>query len=358
MRTLRWLVSLVALALVVGCGSGDDDSDAATDATPAATGQAAAVAPTPALERTLVVYSGRAEPLLEPVVAEFRKATGVDVKVKYGSTTELGNALIEEKSNPQADVFVGTDAATAEALREKGVFAPFTSAVLQQVPAEFRAEDGTWVGVTGRARVIMYNKTLLSDAELPKSVFELTDPKWRGKVAIPATSNSSFTAWVSALRLARGDDATKKYLSDLKKNDVSVLKDHTAVRQAVGKGEFPLGLVNHYYYQLQKAEGSPVGVIYPDQGRNDIGVLVNVAAASLVKDAERPNAAKAFMEFLFTPEAQRIFAEKNFEYPLIPGVPTIADVPMDKVKRQNVSLVRLGKENAATLDMLDSVGLK
>jgi iron(III) transport system substrate-binding protein len=205
----------------------------------------------------------------------------------------------------------------------------------------------------------MYNTGLVSEADVPQSVFDLTDAKWKGKIAIPSTTNSSFTAWVSSLRKLRGDDATKAYLEDLKDNDVEVLREHTDVRNAVGNGEFAIGLVNHYYYQLEKDEGSPVAVVYPDQGADGIGVLVNVAAASIVKGAPHEENARAFMRFLLGAEAQRIFAEINFEYPLVPGVSeTRADVKRGAFKESLVNLVELGAMNDSTLDMLDEVGLE
>lgn len=355
-------VLIIASSLAfAACGS-DDDDDPETDATadPTAGSTAGAEAsPTVALDGDLVIYSGRREPLLEPVIEAFEQASGVDVSVKYGSTTELGNALIEEKSNPRADVFVGTDAATAEQLRAMGVFATWDGEALSTIPAAFRANDGSWVGVSGRARVIMYNTDLVGEADLPDSVFDLADEAWSGKVAIPSTTNSSFTAWVSSIRKLQGDDAARNLLQALKDNDTEVLTDHTAVRNAVGKGEFALGLVNHYYYQLEKEAGSPVGVIYPDQADGEVGVLVNAAAASIVEGAPNREAAEAFMTFLLSAGAQQIFAEVNFEYPLVDGVAeTRADVKRGTFRESVVDLAELGAMNETTLDMLDSIGLE
>lgn len=363
---------LLAFGLFAACGGGDDKasgqpdpvadptavSDPTAEGDPVADGDPVAEG-TVDLSGDLIIYSGRREPLFEPVVEAFEKASGIDVSVKYGATTELGNALIEEKSNPRADFFIGVDAATAEELREKGVFAKFDAPELAAIDPGLRADDGTWVGVSGRARVIMYNKDLVPEAELPKSVFELTDPKWKGKVAIPATSNSSFTAWVSSLRKLRGDNATRDYLEGLKNNDVQVLIDHTNVRQAVGRGEFALGLVNHYYFELEKDAGSPVGVIYPDQGPGEIGVMFNVAAGSIVEGAKHRENAEAFMKFLVGPEAQRIFAESNFEYPLVAGVAeTRAEVKRGTFRESAVNLVEMGMMNEDTLDFLDDIGLE
>jgi iron(III) transport system substrate-binding protein len=314
---------------------------------------------TEALSGDLIIYSGRREPLFEPVVEAFEEATGIDVSVKYGATAELGNALIEEKGNARADIFVGTDAATAESLRDEGVFAPFDASELASLPAGFRAVDGSWIGVSGRARVIMYNTELVDPADVPSSVFDLIDAKWDGKIAIPSTANSSFTAWVSSLRKLRGDEATRDLLEGLKDNDVTVLREHTDVRNAVGSGEFAIGLVNHYYYELEKEEGSPVAVVYPDHGPGQVGVLLNVAAASIVGGAPHEKNAQAFMRFLLGAEAQRIFAETNFEYPLVPGVAeTRAEVERGSFVESAISLAELGQMNDDTLDFLDEIALE
>ena len=367
MSTVWRGVALLLLAAVVGggalasaCGE-DDDGSAPTGAANATAEPDPDPEATPAgddLSGDLVIYSGRREPLFEPVVEAFEEATGIDVSVRYGGTGELGNALIEERGNPRADIFVGTDAASAESLRAEGVFGPFDDPVLDAIDAAYRADDGSWVGISGRARVIIYNTDLVEEADLPRSIFDITDAKWDGMIAIPTTTNSSFTAGVSAMRALRGDDAARELLQGLKDNGVTVLQDHTAVRQAVGRGEFALGLVNHYYYQLEKDAGSPVGVFYTDQEEGGIGVLVNVAAASIVAGAPHEENAQAFMRFLLEEEAQEIFAALNFEYPLIPGIDDRADVKRGTFLESAVNLAELGQMNDSTIDLLDEVGLE
>jgi len=367
---IRWLgvLALILSAVLLGTACGGDDNDEPTREPDPVADPTAGADPEPdptaggtaePLTGDLIIYSGRREPLFQPVVEAFEEATGIDVTVRYGSTAELGNALIEEADNPRADLFVGTDAATAEALRERGLFAPFDDPALATHDAAFRADDGTWVGISGRARVIMYNTELVSQDELPDSVFDLVDPRWDGQVAMPSTANSSLTAWVSSLRVLVGDDRTRELLEGLKDNGVAVLREHTDVRNAVGDGEFALGLVNHYYYQLEKEEGSPVGVIYPDQQPGEVGVLVNAAAASIVEGAPHMENAVAFMRFLLGAEAQRIFADANFEYPLAGGITqSRADVQRGAFVESDVDLVELGMMNDSTLDFLDEIGLE
>lgn len=355
---------VIGLALVLmgaaACGDDDDSSGPGPSGseTPEATGTVQSEPFDPDAE--LTIYSGRREPLFQPVVDLFEEETGIDVSVKYGGTTELGAALLEESGNPQADIFVGTGADSAEALREMDAFDSFTSPVIDEVPESYRSDDDTWVGISGRSRIIMYNPEVVEeeDLPLPDSVFDLTDEGYEDQVAIASTLDAEVTAWVSALRIFLGDDEAQAYLEDLQDNGIEVLRNHTEVRDAVGRGEKAFGLVNHYYYELEKAEGSPVDAIYPDQGTDEMGILVNVVAAAIVRDARHREEAERFLEFLLSPEAQELFAATNYEYPVIPGLETRAERGPDDFEQFEVDLVELGELNESTLDMLDEIGFQ
>ncbi|MDW8330000.1 MAG: extracellular solute-binding protein, partial [Candidatus Bipolaricaulota bacterium] len=291
----------------------------------------------------LVIYSGRSEPLIVPVIQLFQQQTGIRVTLQSGTATALANLILQEQPTPRADIFIANDAGTLEFLKLKDALQPYLSEQIRKISESFRARDGSWIGVSGRSRVLMYNTRLLRSEELPKSVLELTDPKWKNKLSMATTRNESVIAWVTALRLTKGDAFTKEYLLKLKANGIVTLNGHTDVRRAVGRGEFAVGLINHYYYHLELRDGSPVGVIYPDQGPNDMGVLVNVAGAAMVKNARRAREAQRFLEFLASPEAQKLFAEVNFEYPLLPGVPTAPGVrPLETIKLMPIRLDELG----------------
>lgn len=306
----------------------------------------------------LVIYSGRSEPLIVPLIQLFQQQTGIRVTLQSGAATALANLVLQEQPHPRADLFIANDAGTLEFLKLKDALQPYISEQIRKIPEQFRARDGSWLGVSGRSRVIMYNTKLLRPEELPKSVFELGDPRWKNKMAMATTRNESVIAWVTALRLVKGDAFTKEYLLKLKANGIVTLNGHTDVRKAVGRGEFALGLVNHYYYHLELRDGSPVGVIYPDQGPTDIGVLVNVAGTAIIKNAKHVREAQRFLDFLAAPEAQKLFAELNFEYPLLPGVPTAPGVRLlETIKLMPVRLDELGKELEKTLKLLDEVGL-
>jgi iron(III) transport system substrate-binding protein len=349
------LILLLSISLVLAaCG---DPTATTTAGVTTTTGAVATTTTGAKLEAELNIYSWRREDLFKPVVDAFTAKTGVKVNVKYGSG-ELASAAIEEKGNPRADLLVGSDAATAENLRLQGVLAPSNAVGIDKIPAEFRATDGSWVGLSARTRIIQYNKTLVKESDLPKSIFELTDPKWKGKVAMHNSGDASLIPQITAIRLLKGEETARKFLKDMLANDVKILKSSTDIRKAVGKGEVALGFTNHYYYHLELQDGSPVGIIYPDQGANDLGAFVNAACVSFINGAKNPNAARAFIEFMVSNDAQKIFAENNFEYPLLPGVKIATGVkPLTEIKRTDIVFNKLsGKEIENTRKLFDEVG--
>ena len=268
---------------------------------------------------SLVVYSGRSESLVGPIIDQFREATGIDVQVKYGGTSAMAATLQEEGSNSPADVFWAQDPGALGAL--SSMFKPLPSDVTLAVPEWARDSDGRWVGVSGRARVIVYN-TDLSEDELPKSVGELTDPKWKGRIGWPPT-NASFRIMVTAMRHLWGEDETREWLEGMLANDVKVFPKNTPIVDAAGKGEVDVGLVNHYYLHRFLAEhGDEFGarnLFLKDGGP---GSLVMVAGAGILNTSPNPENAEAFARFLVSGVAQQYFAASTYEYPLIEGVKT------------------------------------
>lgn len=306
----------------------------------------------------LVIYSGRKDSLVQPVIDAFQKQTGVKVTMKAAGATELATLILEEKSNPKSDIYIANDAGALEKLRMEKALEPYTSDKLKAVPADLKAADNSWHAVTTRARVIMYNKDKVKESELPKSLKDLADPKWKGQIGMATGANESVIANVTALRVIEGEEATEKFLSELKKNEIKVYKGHGDVRQAVGKGEIKLGWVNHYYFfqQLNEKSNNNVGVIYPDQEKG--GVTVNISGAAIVKGAKNMANAKAFMDFLLTAETQKLFAEVNFEMPVLPGVATAKGVkPMADIKRNPVKLGDFGTQWDKSVKLIEKIGL-
>ncbi|MGQ9903723.1 MAG: extracellular solute-binding protein [Anaerolineae bacterium] len=307
----------------------------------------------------IVVYTSRAEALFKPVVAAFNEEyPDVTVTLLTGQATELAARLLEERNTPRADVYISTDMLNMLSLAEQGVFEPNPSAAVMAVPAEYRSEDGSWVALTLRLRVIMYNTTLVQSDELPQSVLDLTDTKWKGQIGSSNSTNGSMIAHLAVLRAQLGDAQTESFIKGLVANETQFFGGHTDVRKAVGAGELRLGLVNHYYYHLSKAEGAPVGIVYPDQGDGQMGMVVNTTNAAIVKGAPHTDLARLFIDFMLSPRGQQIYAERNFEYPVVPGVSLAEGVPpLDQFKLSLVSLKTIYDDLTQTKALAQSAGL-
>lgn len=305
----------------------------------------------------LVIYTSRAESLFNPVVEAFNQAhPEVKVTVLTGRGGELGARLLEEKANPQADLFINSDVMAMVDLANQGLFTPNDSASVAAVSTTQRAADGSWTALTLRLRVIMYNTELVTAAELPQSVFDLTDPKWQGQVGATDSTSDAMIAHIAALIKLVGEEQTTAFVKGLVDNGTQFFGGHTDIRKAVGNGELKLGFVNHYYYHLSRTEGAPVGIVYPDQ--DALGLLVNSTNAGIIQGAKHPAAAQLFIDFLLSPAGQKIFAETNFEYPIVAGVALAEGVePLDGLKLAAVNLTELYGLREAAKELAQGVGL-
>jgi iron(III) transport system substrate-binding protein len=307
----------------------------------------------------LTVYTSRAESLFKPVLEAFNQAyPDVKVTVLTGSNGELAAKLLEERANPQADLLINSDILTMQSLAEQGIFAPNDSPAVAAVPEAYRADDGSWTALTLRPRVIMYNTELVSEEELPTTMMGLTDPKWKGQIGSADSRNGAMVAQLVAMRHLLGEETMTAFVQGLVANDTQWFGGHTDVRKAVGAGELKLGLVNHYYYHLSKAEGAPVGIVYPDQGEGEMGLIVNSTNAGIVQGAKHPELAKLFVDFMLSPEGQKVYSEQNFEYPVTPGVELAEGVPpLSSFKLADITLKTLWDELQPTQQAAQAAGL-
>ena len=305
----------------------------------------------------LVVYSGRSEAQVEPLLDLFAEETGLKVSVRYGASAELAAQIAEEGANSRADLFWSQDAGALGAVDRQGLLAPAPADATAAVDPRFKAEDGTWVGLTGRARVVVYNPQKVPAGELPASVFALTDPKWKGRVAI-APTNASFQAFVTALRIQAGEARTRDWLRGLKANEPRVFESNDLIVRAVNDGQVDLGLANHYYlFQLGAEIGDRLVARNHYTANGDVGALVNVAGVAILKSSGAQAEAARLVTFLLSPTAQRHFAEQNYEYPLLPGVPAApALTPLDQIQSPDVDLSQLDQLEAS-LVLLRETGL-
>ena len=330
------IAALTALAVTTGCNR----------------------APAGDAERALTVYSGRSEELVGPLFAKFTEQTGIKVDARFGDSAELAAQLLEEGAGSPAQVFFAQDAGALGAVEAAGLFAALPDKAAAAGPAAYRAPDGTWTGVTGRARVIVYDPQQVPADQLPRRVADLTDPRWRSEVAI-APTNASFQAFVTSMRIADGDDATRAWLQALVDNDVQRYEKNGLILDAVDAGQVKLGLINHYYWYEKAAEvgeakmRSRIAFTAP----GDPGSLVNVAGAGILKSAADNKEAAEFVEWLLSPGTQQWFVTNTYEYPLIPNIPAAEGLPpLDSLRGPDVALADLDSL-PATLAMLADTGL-
>lgn len=307
----------------------------------------------------LVVYSGRNENLVRPLLDRFESETGIEIDVKYADTSELLPTILEEGDNSPADVFFSQDAGALGELAEEEFLAPLPTEITSVVAERFRDPEGRWVGVTGRARVVAYNTDLVTPDRLPASVLEVTGPAWRGKVGYPPT-NASFVAFVTSLRETVGDDRARSFLEGLKANDARRYDNNIQTLDAVASGEIELGLVNHYYLynEFKERPDAPVANYYPGQVPGGEGTFVNVAGAAVLATSKRPAEAQRFVAFLLEQSSQEYFRDDTAEYPLRQGVGAIPELPpLDGLQTIDVPLTRLGRDLEGTVRLLQEVGL-
>jgi iron(III) transport system substrate-binding protein len=304
----------------------------------------------------ITVYSGRSEELVGTLVAQFEAETGIDVEVRYGSTSEMAALLAEEGSGSPADVFWAQDAGALGAIQAKDLFTKLPTSILDDVPQAFRSKNGNWVGVSGRVRVVAYNPDLVPAAQLPASVDALTDGAWKGKVGW-APANGSFQLYVTALRKVKGQDAARSWLQAMKANGAQTYPNNDAIVAAVAAGEIPVGLVNHYYAFEVLAENPDAKVKDHFLPGGDLGGLVNVSGAGILRSSKNTAAAQRFIEHLLSPAGQAYFVSETYEYPLVGGVQPDARLPkLDALEPPAVDLSELG-DLEGTLALLQEVGL-
>jgi iron(III) transport system substrate-binding protein len=344
--TFRRLTATALAVLTLGlaaCG-GDDEPDTSTGA--AAGGG-----------ETLTIYSGREEEIVAPLFEKFTEATGINVEVRYGGSSELAAQIAEEGDNSPADVFFSQDAGALGTA--SGRLATLPQTALDRVAPDFRAADGKWVGTSARVRVVAYNTEKYSDADLPDTIADYTDAKFKGRIGI-APSNASFQAFVSAMRVTQGDEKTKQFLTALKDNGAKSYEKNSAIMDAIVAGEVDLGFVNHYYLALVTVEQPDAPVANKFLAKGDPGSFVNVAGVGVLASSAKPDAANRFVEYLLSEEGQRFYADEasENEYPLIAGVEPAAGLPpLADLEADGASLAAVAKEAEATLALLDEVGL-
>lgn len=359
---LLWL--LLLSIVVVACGGGAPTAEEPAATAPASEAQAPAAEPTAgaADPGRLVIYSGRSESLVQPIIDQFAAATGVEVEVRYGSTPEMTGVLLEEGTNSPADLFYAQDPGGLGAVQAAGLLQTLPESTLSVAPERFRAADGSWVGISGRARVIAYNTDAITDpaAQLPADIYDFVNPEWDGRLGW-APTNASFQAMVTAMRKVWGEEKTRAWLEGIQANNPIVFEGNTPIVEAVGAGEIDAGFVNHYYlYRFLAEQGESFAArnyFLPGGGP---GSLIMVSGAGILNSAANAENAQRFIEFLLSVPGQQYFASQTFEYPVVlegvtlpPSLPPLAELEAMAADLTPAELADL----QGTQDMLIDLGI-
>jgi iron(III) transport system substrate-binding protein len=306
----------------------------------------------------LTVYSGRNQELIAPLIKDFETETGIEVDVRYGDSADLALLIDEEGKAAPADVFLSQSPGAIGYLDGKNRLRAIDRDVLALVQERFRADDGRWAGVSGRVRVLVYNTDLVDESDLPASVFDLTAAKYRGQVAV-APTNGSFQDFITAMRELEGDDKARDWLDGMKANGARSYANNLAIVEAVGRGEIPMGLVNHYYLERAKAEDPSLPATNYFFEGGDLGSLILVTAAGILDTADDPTDAQRLLEFMLSRDAQLFYAKETFEYPLARSVAPPSDLPaLDAVESPSIDLSSLGGGLEATRRLINESGLE
>jgi len=309
---------------------------------------------------SLVVYSGRKDKFIKPVVAEFTKETGIKVLLHSGSSTSLLNKLKLEGARTTADLYISNDAGNLEKGKEMNLFQPVAAELVKDIPQKLRAEDNSWIGLSARARVLVVS-TKDKSVDFVKSVFDLADPRLKGKLGITHSGNESYIAGVTVYMESAGREKVRNWLAGMKANvDGKVFNKHSKIVKAVANGKRSVGLVNHYYIyrHLAKHPKAPIKIVLPDQGDKGMGIAWNVAGIAMTKHTKNKAAAERFIAFVTSEKGQSLFAKVNREYPGRAGVAAAAEVPKaGSYKVAPVAMPILGQQRSATLDLIESVGM-
>ena len=338
---------VVAVMLAVAaCGSSSAPGTAS--GTSASAGAAA--------KPELTLYNAQHEDLMQLMVDDFTKTTGIKVKMRSGEDPELGAQLVQEGAKSPADVFVTENSPAMTNVAGKGLFAKVDDATLAQVPAQFAPADKDWVGFAARSTVFVYNPAGLKAADLPASLMDLSQPKWKGKVGI-SPGGADFQAIVSAVLALKGEAATKAWLKGLKEN-AKVYQGNSAVLKAVNAGEVASGVIYHYYWFKDQGESgaNSKNVTQMYFGNQDPGAFLSVSGAGVLKSSKHPAEAQQFVKWLNGLDGQKVLADsKAMEYPIGNGAKANPALkPLSELQPPTVAVATLNGQKV--VDMMTAVG--
>jgi iron(III) transport system substrate-binding protein len=305
--------------------------------------------------KTVVVYVSEDQVFSEPILKDFEKETGIQVKAVFDTeeakSTGVMNRLLAEKGNPQADVYWANEPVRADVLRQQGISAPYKPASAQQIPEQYKDSEGYWTGFSARARVLVVNKKAKGK---PSSVRAYVDARAKGRAVIANPLFGTTTAQMAALFTIWGDEKGKEFLRGLKSNQVKLSTGNGESADFVASGESDFALVDSDDAVSRIRQSKPIEIVYPDQRDGEIGVLVLPNAVALIRGGPNPDNGKTLMEYLVSKESERKLAFADCaQIPLNPGVQTPPEVkPIEQFRSMKVNYTELASKLQAIQPVL------
>lgn len=306
----------------------------------------------------LTIYNGQHKTATIALIDAFKEQSDIEVTTREGSSNELAHQIVEEGERSPADIIYTEESTPLIMLANKGLLSEIDAAALEHIPAEYRDENGNWVGLLARSRVLAYNPELINEDELPTSVQDLTESEWKDKFAFVKTSGA-FQKQLSAMIKLEGRDTAKAWLEGLKENG-KVYRHNKAALDAVERGDIPFAMINNYYWDSMAREKGADNLhsrLY-FMGTEDLGDLVTVSGAAILKSSKNQEEAQAFMAFATSEAGQQILTDKSAQYPLNSKVDTKGLKPFSELTPPNGTL-DLGEysDGKAAIELLQEVGL-
>lgn len=308
--------------------------------------------------RGLLLYNGQHPQVTAELVAAFERQTGIAVSVRTNDGIVLADQLLQEGATSPADVYLTENSPELENLEQHGLLAKLQAQTLAQVPARYESQSGEWAGMALRISALAYDPSLVAPSRLPRSLLELGEPRWQGKVAL-APTDSDFVPLVGSVIATYGKQTAARWLVGLKRNGALYQSDESVVA-AVNNGSVAVGIINHYYWYRLRLEVGAAGMhsdLYFFPGHN-VGSLENISGAAVLKTSSHKAEAQEFVRFLLSPTAQRILARGyDFEYPTRPGfAPNPQLRPLAQIEPAALSPQRLGTDQQAA-QLVQEAGL-
>jgi len=312
---------------------------------------------------SIVLYNGQHVQTTDTLVSAFEKETGITVNVRSDDEDTLADELVTDGANSPADVIFTENSPVLEYLQSKGLIAPVAASTLAKTPSRYNSPQGDWVGVSARVSVLIYNPSMISAGQLPRTVLALDDPRYKGKLAF-AAGETDFQPIVTSVARTYGHAAALSWLAGIKANAGShIYPDDETIADEVNRGAVAFGVVNQYYWYRMRAElgASSIHSRIAYFTARDPGYVLDVSGAAILELSKHKAAAQKFLAFIVSKQGQEIIGQPvrsiSFEYPIASGVTTSApETPFDRLEPNSITIAELG-DGSTAIALLREAGL-